>query len=133
MITPSLLTRGTLILLIMIICVPLLFSVIGSCLVMNRLNGSWWKALIPFYNTYSFCYEIDEMTIFYAQIALAVAGFVFGFIDWTTLASLCAFITAILNIVMWHKICKWFRHGAGFTIGIIFLSPIFLMILGLEK
>ena len=133
MITPSGLTSGVLILLIAIFCIPFLLTIIGSCLVMNRLNGSWWKALIPFYNTYSFCYEIDEMIIFYTQIVLAIAGFIFGFLNYPELASLCSLATAICNIMMWYKVCKWFGHGIGYTIGIIFLSPIFLMILGLEK
>lgn len=40
MITPSGLTSGVLIMLLVVICIPLIFSIIGSCLVMKRLTGS---------------------------------------------------------------------------------------------
>lgn len=29
-----------------------------------------------------------------------------------------------------HKLSKAFGHGIGFTLGLIFLSPIFMLILG---
>lgn len=133
MITPSSLTGGALIMLLVVVCIPLIFSIIGSCLVMKRLTGSWWKALIPFYSTYAMCDAIDEVMLFGIQIGLGFVGGILGYFDLSTLAYFCSLAAAITSIVIWYKVCKWFGHGIGFTLGIIFLSPIFLMILGCEE
>lgn len=35
----------------------------------------------------------------------------------------------VLSIVFYHKLSKAFGHGIGFTLGLIFLNPIFMLIL----
>lgn len=89
--------------------------------------------MIPFYNTYAMCDAIYEVPLFFVQIGLGVAGGILGYLDLSMLAYLCSLAAAITSIVIWYKVCKWLGHGVGFTIGIIFLSPIFLMILGCEE
>jgi hypothetical protein len=37
---------------------------------------------------------------------------------------------AVIGIIDIHKLSKSFGHGVGFTLGLIFLSPIFTLILG---
>ena len=39
-------------------------------------------------------------------------------------------IVAIFNIISLNKLAKAFGHGVGFTIGLFFLNPIFMLILG---
>ena len=36
----------------------------------------------------------------------------------------------IVNIIGMHKLSLAFGHGVGFTLGLIFLNPIFILILG---
>ena len=40
--------------------------------------------------------------------------------------------TTIITIMLLHKISKAFNHGAGFTVGLVFLNFIFSIILGVE-
>jgi hypothetical protein len=49
---------------------------------------------------------------------------------WWLLLYLIPIVNVIVIIVVLHDLSKSFGHGAGFTIGLIFLSWIFLAILG---
>lgn len=46
------------------------------------------------------------------------------------LGTLIVLIVAIFNIISLNKLAKAFGHGVGFTIGLFFLNPIFMLILG---
>lgn len=46
------------------------------------------------------------------------------------LGTLIMLIVAIFNIISLNKLAKAFGHGVGFTIGLFFLNPIFMLILG---
>lgn len=41
--------------------------------------------------------------------------------------------SAIVNIIAANKLSKAFGHGVGFTIGLFFLNPIFMLILAFSS
>ena len=47
------------------------------------------------------------------------------------LGLVCYLVMMVVCLVDVHKLSKSFGHGFGFTLGLIFLSPIFTLILGL--
>ncbi len=49
------------------------------------------------------------------------------------LGLICYLVMIVISLVDVHKISKSFGHGFGFTLGLIFLSPIFTLILGFGK
>ena len=58
-------------------------------------------------------------------IQSASDGFLLSFVGW-----ICSVAGLVIGIMGLHKVSKAFGHGAGFTLGLIFLNPIFLLILG---
>lgn len=102
--------------------------------IMVKAGEPGWKGIIPVYNIYSL-YKISWKTsMFWALLVLellssiiqsASDGFLLSFVGW-----ICSVAGLVIGIMGLHKVSKSFGHGAGFTLGLIFLNPIFLLILG---
>jgi hypothetical protein len=70
-----------------------------------------WKAIIPIYNAY---------------IILKIIGRP----GWWLLLYFVPIVNLIVWIIALHGLSKSYGRGVGFTIGLIFLMPIFALILG---
>lgn len=70
-----------------------------------------WASLIPFYNTY-------------VMYDIAMGN------GWLFLLSFIPFVNIVMSVVVLYKLAKAFGKGTGFALGLIFLSPIFICILG---
>ena len=46
------------------------------------------------------------------------------------LGTICNLGVMVIGITGLYKLSKAFGHGVGFTLGLMFLNPIFMMILG---
>lgn len=49
------------------------------------------------------------------------------------LSGIISIILLILEIIFYHKMSKSFGHGIGYTLGLIFLQPIFMLMLAFGK
>ena len=49
------------------------------------------------------------------------------------LGGIISIILLILEIIFYHKMSKSFGHGIGYTLGLIFLQPIFMLMLAFGK
>ena len=99
--------------------------------IMVKAGEPGWKGIIPVYNIYSL-YKISWKTNMFLVLELlssiiqsASDGFLLSFVGW-----ICSVAGLVIGIMGLHKVSKAFGHGAGFTLGLIFLNPIFLLILG---
>ena len=107
------------------------YSIIMLAIVVVELIGMWkmftkageagWKCLIPIYN-------------------LVVLFKIAGMSPWLVLCYLLSFIPVVgwlvilaLNIYLAIKLSKAFGMGNGFAVGLFFLQPIFICILGFGK
>jgi len=95
-----------------------LVVVIGMWKTFSKAGQPGWAAIIPIYN-------------------LVVLFRIAGQSGWLALAILLNFIPVIgglawLGIVIWNhvNVSKRFGHGVGFALGLVFLAPIFWLILG---
>ncbi len=70
-----------------------------------------WKALIPFYNWY-------------------VLMKIVGRPGWWLILLFIPFVNFVIWIIVMVDLSKSFGHGVGFALGLIFLSFIFILILG---
>jgi hypothetical protein len=70
-----------------------------------------WKALIPFYNWY---------------ILLKIVGRP----GWWLILFFIPFVNIVIWIIVMVDLSKSFGHGGAFAVGLIFLSFIFILILG---
>lgn len=84
--------------------------VIPYWVIFTKAGQPGWPALIPIYSTY---------------ILLKVVGRP----GWWLLLFLIPLVNVVIYIIMLNDLSKSFGHGVGFTLGLIFLSIIFLYVL----
>lgn len=85
-------------------------AVIPYWVIFTKAGQPGWPALIPIYSTY---------------VLLKVVGRP----GWWLLLFLVPFVNIVIFIVMLNDLSKSFGHGVGFTLGLIFLSLIFVYVL----
>ncbi len=84
--------------------------VIAAWTVYAKAGEEGWKALIPIYNIY---------------VMLKIVGRP----GWWLLLLLIPFVNLVIWIIVAIDLSKSFGHGGGFAVGLIFLTPIFWLIL----
>ena len=129
-------------------------AIIAYWRIFVKAGEEGWKAIIPFYNAYTAMKLFWKTSIFwigiglgvgasigygmasYGVVALAIYGgggnaavMVIGFI----LAFGCGITAFVLEIMFLTRVSKAFGHGAGFTVGLVFLNFIFILILAFSK
>lgn len=110
-----------------------IFYMIGTCRVFSKCGVAGWKAIIPFYNLYTQYSLTWKGWLAIVSIALSIAGSVLANSGDTTLATIsivCNIAYGIIMLIGNIKLAKSFGHGVPFGLGLTFLQPIFIMILG---
>lgn len=110
----------------------MILQVVAYWNIFTRAGESGWKSLIPFYSTYT-QYKICWNTLmFWIAFIGVTVGFILnsvvGFIS--VFGAIMMFAASAVQLVALHKLSLAFGHGLGFTLGLIFLNPVFIMILG---
>lgn len=100
--------------------------------IFNKFGEPGWKALIPVYNGYILLKYSWNPTMFWVVL---IGAFVTNILSMAggalaVLGILIGLAMSVIGIIEYHKISKCFGHGVLFTLGLIFLTPIFLLILG---
>ncbi|MBR3368615.1 hypothetical protein IKG45_02370 [Candidatus Saccharibacteria bacterium] len=137
--------------------------IIGTWKILEKAGEQGWKALIPFYNSYTLYKVFWEKKWFWislipvalttigvvALIGFGVMAFVFAngssssnsFVATGIISIIGAVLLMIagmifqfvLSVILNVKIAKAFGKTGGFAVGLILLAPIFYMILGCSK
>ena len=104
-----------------ILAMLMAYSVVGIVIAVLAIIGTWkvftkagipgWASLVPFYSQY----------------CLFQMAFGNG---WLFLLCLVPCVNLVILVICYIKLAQSFGKGAGFGVGLIFLNPIFLMILG---
>ncbi len=98
---------------VMIICLIMsIISIIAMWRLFTKAGKPGWASLIPIYN----------MVVLF-QIS--------GMSPWLILLILVPFANLIIQIMLYINLAKAYGKGTGFAVGLIFLNPIFMLILGL--
>lgn len=111
-----------------------ILQIIAYWKIFTKAGEAGWKSIIPFYNGY-IQYKISwDAKVFWIVFAGTVIGTLMmgsdsGIIS--VIGMLFSLISTVLGLIGFHKLSKAFGHGIGFTLGLIFLNPIFMLILGL--
>lgn len=85
-------------------------SIVALWKIFAKTGEPGWAAIIPFYNTY---------TLF--KITMGNG--------WLFLLMFVPLVNIVIEIMVLFKLAKVFGHGVGFGFGLLFLSPIFILIL----
>lgn len=116
--------------------------VIAQWKIFTKAGEKGWKSLIPIYNVYTqfkFTWNTKAFwqIILFSVVSGLLSGLSSGFSDQPLLMLILGLVSLALMIVVMvmsiqalHKLSKSFGHGAGYTLGLIFLPNIFMLILG---
>ncbi len=102
---------GSLMLILIVRGIIQLLTIIAGWKMLNKANLPGWGILIPVYNIY---------------LLFKLAGRPGGWTRWILFPP----VLIILLIIVNFDIAKRFGKGVGFGLGLLFLHPIFIMILG---
>jgi hypothetical protein len=89
----------------------LIFYLAAEWRIFTKAGKPGWAVIIPIYNI---------------LVLLQIVGRPW----WWILLFLIPFVNIIIGIIVLNDLSKVFGHGVGFTLGLIFLSFIFIPILG---
>ena len=138
------------------VCVFYLFVIIALWKIFTKAGIKGWKSLIPIYNLYCafkmiglspwwILWEFLSSFAFSLAITLALGDRATAYFEswsselpqdvvtngWVIVTMLLTVaISLYVNIRFAGKLAKAFGKGTGFAVGIFFLQPIFLLILG---
>ena len=107
--------------------------------VFTKAGLAGWKSLIPIYSEYC-TFKISWSTRFFWIVLVAglASGWLGGMMEGedvstivSLLASVLGLVIAAINLIMNVKLAQKFGHTVLFGLGLMFLSPIFTMLLGL--
>ena len=109
-------------------------TVIPMWRIFTKAGERGWKALIPVYNTY-ILYKISwKPSMFWIVLIIAFVGSLIMTLCGDSMLLLLLgwliYVAAlVMSIILYYKLSKAFGHGAGYTVGLIFLWLIFLYII----
>lgn len=95
---------------LLITLVLMVLFIIAFWRIFTKAGEPGWGSLIPFYNTY-------------LQFKIAWGN------GWLFLLLLVPVVNAVVALIALYKLCVAFGYGVGFFLGMLFLSPIFTLIL----
>ena len=118
--------------------------VIGFWRMFTKAGEAGWKSLIPVYNRYILFKTCWSRQAFINVLVYGVIGATADFYlyqgaeGWLvvalTISSMCCMIYRLLvNIRLSWKVSSAYGHGVPFAIGLFFLEPLFITILGLGR
>ena len=122
----------------LVIClVWYIIMIVANWKIFTKAGEAGWKSIIPFLNTYVIYKIAWSARMFWLMFGALVAGSVCTGIAGdeggvlAIIGAVLSLIGGVSGIIVTHKLSKSFGHGIGFTLGLLFLSPIFTLILGL--
>ena len=98
-------------LLIQVLIVVAMFVALWK--IFEKADKPGWAALIPIYNTWVFCEILwpNQKVLYFVLF-------------------LIPFVNVVIGILSVFRLAKAFDKGIGFALGLLFLYPIFILILG---
>ncbi len=110
-----------------------ILQAVGYWNIFTKAGEAGWKALIPFYSTYVRYKLTWNVKMFWISALLIIANsfipesenFVFSLVRVVLSVG-----SLVITVKAFHKLSLSFGHGAGFTVGLFFLEPVFALILG---
>ena len=115
--------------------------------IFSKTGEAGWKSLIPVYSHYILFKIAGKQSLFPTALVLAAASAFLNVISnffkdddsrfivltiWGIIIILCVVLTKIY-IDYSYSLSKAFGHGIAFALGLIFLEPLFILILGFGR
>lgn len=122
---------GALGFLMMVSLVLAIIMIVAYWKIFTKFGEPGWKFLIPFYKDYLLFKYTWNPTMFWVVL---ISSFVYAILgraggSLAELGLLVLLALVVIYIIQIHKLSKCFGHGVPFTLGLLFLNPIFILIL----
>ncbi len=103
--------------------------------VFEKAGEQGWKALIPVYSSYMLYKIAWDAKAFWIVMVLGLLSGFLGLIPLLgmVLGFIGGLLAGLIEIFCCIKLAKAFGHSGWFAAGLIFLSPIFILILGFDQ
>jgi len=113
-----------------------ILQVVAYWRIFTKAGRAGWKSIIPIWNVWE-QYSLSWEGV-YGLLMLALTAVSRLFADspstlLSILSGVCSVASAVLYIAGLHKLSRAFGHGVGFTLGLLFLQPVFMLILGFSE
>ena len=143
---------------LVVVCTLIFYilTVIATWKIFKKANEPGWKCLIPIYNIYIMFKIVGMKGWFWGILAVTFFGSLIVSLDGSsyllteTDPDMSSFdaskhIPTVITMLVMTIVCLWgeilyawrtskaFGHGVGYFIGLLFLAPIFWLILGFDK
>ena len=133
--------------------IPSIIVLIALWKIFVKMGEPGWKAIIPFYSEYILFQKTWKTVYFFAQlvstfgaiVALYASGALvmpnesenmvtgIGNTPLLVVGVILFIIALVISVLSYYHLSKSFGHGVGFTIGLLFLSIIFYLILAFDS
>ncbi len=116
-----------------------IIMIVANWKIFTKAGQPGWMSIIPILNSFIIFKISWKPMMFWIMLGAGALGSLFSTMageDGGILAILgiiCTLAMLVIGIIDTHKFSKSFGHGIGFTLGLIFLSPIFTLILAFGK
>ncbi len=112
-----------------------ILQIVAYWSIFKKAGEPGWKSMIPIYCTYVQYKLTWKTSMFWISFLAAIIANVLMQLGGDSLALLAVGVVleiaaAAIGFVALYKLSRSFGHGVGFAIGLIFLYPIFILILG---
>ena len=111
-----------------------ILQIIAMWNIFKKAGQPGWKSLIPVYNYYILFKISWSGGMFFLTFGLAIlAAWLLNRenVQWAQfLGNAASIAVGILSLIETWKLSKAYGHGFGYFLGLIFLQPIFILILG---
>jgi len=111
-----------------ILLVFLIVMIAAMWKVFKKAGKPGWAAIVPIYNLVVLI-QVAKAPMWY--LAIMLGGMILGWIP--VIGWMISIASFVLSIILNIKLAKQFGKGAGFGVGLTFLSIIFIPILGFGK
>lgn len=130
----AMLLMGSLVVLFAIALALCALYILAYWRIFKKAGEAGWKALIPIYSTYVEYKLMWNTKMFIVTMALAVLTAVLKNVGGAqSVFYLVSIAATVMNVIVCVKMSYSFGHGMGFALGLVFLNPIFLLILAFDQ
>ena len=102
-------------------------SIVGQWKALKKAGKNGWEALIPYYNNWTFCNVVGinpwwVIVVLVSSLVLSYIPYIGSILSY----AISIYFTVILNV----SVARSFGKSDGYAAGLIFLAPIFWLMLG---
>ena len=103
---------------LLILAIPLILMIVAMVKIFSKAGKPGWHSIIPILNGWQMCVIAGKPG--WWSIVMILVGII---------PIVGAIVSLVMAVMVCHGLSQNFGKGTGFTVGLLFLGPIFMLIL----